>query len=188
MGVLKTSCVNNGIFHSQQNKALPEHTKPHTQYQVKAGDLLMSRASGSINLIGSVALVPNDVQKNLLLSDKIFRIHLTKDCDARFFTMLMATPYMRTLIERAISGAEGMANNITKTAILEFISAIPPLKEQIELVEYLSKKIKGFDALILKANDAIQLMQERRTALISSAVTGKIDVRHWKNPQQNLAV
>lgn len=177
-GVLKTSCVNNGIFHSQQNKALPEHTKPHTQYQVKAGDVLMSRASGSINLIGSVALVPNDVQENLLLSDKIFRIHLTKDCDARFFTMLMATPYMRTLIERAISGAEGMANNITKTAILEFISAIPPLKEQIELVEYLSKKIKGFDALILKANDAIQLMQERRTALISSAVTGKIDVRH----------
>ncbi|WP_180090146.1 restriction endonuclease subunit S [Acinetobacter sp. YH12219] len=184
-GVLKTSCVNNGIFHSQQNKALPEHTKPHTQYQVKAGDVLMSRASGSINLIGSVALVPNDVQENLLLSDKIFRIHLTKDCDARFFTLLMATPYMRTLIERAISGAEGMANNITKTSILEFVSAIPPLKEQVELVEYLAKKIQAFDSLVVKASQAIELMQERRTALISSAVTGKIDVRNWQNPNHN---
>jgi len=184
-GVLKTSCVNNGIFHSQQNKALPEHTKPHTQYQVKAGDVLMSRASGSINLIGSVALVPNDVQQNLLLSDKIFRIHLTKDCDARFFTLLMATPYMRTLIERAISGAEGMANNITKTSILEFVSAIPPLKEQMELVNCLTQKIQVFDSLVLKATKAIEVMQERRTAIISSAVTGKIDVRQWQNPNKN---
>ncbi len=183
-GVLKTSCVNNGIFQSQQNKALPENAKPHLQYHVKAGDVLMSRASGSIKLIGSVALVPDDVQENLLLSDKIFRIHLTPACDARFFTFLMATPCMRTLIERAISGAEGMANNITKTAILEFISPIPTLKEQIDLVNYISKKVKAFDSLTLKSNDAIQLLQERRTALISVAVTGKIDVRNWQAPDE----
>lgn len=181
-GVLKTSCVNNGVFHANQNKALPENIKPHTQYQVKAGDVLMSRASGSINLIGSVALVPENVQENLLLSDKIFRIHLSKDCDSRFFTLLLATPYMRTLIERAISGAEGMANNITKTAILEFISAIPPLDEQLQLVVYLNQKIETFNSLIEKSSRAIEVMQERRTALISSAVTGKIDVRHWQAP------
>ena len=35
------------------------------------------------------------------------------------------------------------------------------------------------------AENAIQLMQERRTALISSAVTGKIDVRNWQNPNKN---
>lgn len=181
-GVLKTSCVNNGVFHANQNKALPENIKPHTQYQVKAGDVLMSRASGSINLIGSVALVPENVQENLLLSDKIFRIHLSKDCDSRFFTLLLATPYMRTLIERAISGAEGMANNITKTAILEFISAIPPLDEQLQLVVYLNQKIETFNSLIEKSSSAIEVMQERRTALISAVVTGKIDVRNWQAP------
>ncbi len=36
--------------------------------------------------------------------------------------------------------------------------------------------------MILKAESAIQLMQERRTALISAAVTGKIDVRNWQAP------
>ena len=35
-----------------------------------------------------------------------------------------------------------------------------------------------------KAKQAIQLMQERRTALISSAVTGKIDVRNWQHPNE----
>ena len=181
-GVLKTSCVNNGVFHANQNKALPENIKPHIQYQVKAGDVLMSRASGSINLIGSVALVPENVQDNLLLSDKIFRIHLSKDCDSRFFTLLLATPYMRTLIERAIGGAEGMKNNIKKTEILDFFSAIPPLDEQVQLVLYLNQKIETFNSLIEKSSRAIQLMQERRTALISAAVTGKIDVRNWQAP------
>ena len=36
-----------------------------------------------------------------------------------------------------------------------------------------------------KAQSAIQLMKERRTALISAAVTGKIDVRNWQNPNNN---
>ena len=40
------------------------------------------------------------------------------------------------------------------------------------------------DNLIAKSQSAIQLMQERRTALISAAVTGKIDVRNWQHPNQ----
>ena len=36
--------------------------------------------------------------------------------------------------------------------------------------------------MIEKAQSMIQLMQERRTALISAAVTGKIDVRNWQAP------
>ena len=43
---------------------------------------------------------------------------------------------------------------------------------------FTGNKSEVFDSLINKAESAIQLMQERRTALISSAVTGKIDVRH----------
>jgi type I restriction enzyme S subunit len=39
--------------------------------------------------------------------------------------------------------------------------------------------VRTFDLLISKQLDAIELMQERRTALISAAVTGKIDVREW---------
>ena len=42
----------------------------------------------------------------------------------------------------------------------------------------------SIDQLIVKAEAAISLMQERRTALISAAVTGKIDVRDWQAPAQ----
>lgn len=54
----------------------------------------------------------------------------------------------------------------------------PPDKEQVEIVAFLEGETAKLDALTAEAERAIELLQERRTALISSAVTGKIDVRN----------
>ena len=45
------------------------------------------------------------------------------------------------------------------------------------IVGHIEEEAKKFDELVAEANKAITLLQERRTALISAAVTGKIDVR-----------
>lgn len=60
----------------------------------------------------------------------------------------------------------------------------PKLEEQNIIVNFLDYEILKIDRLIAKAESAIQLMQERRTALISAAVTGKIDVRNWQAPDE----
>ena len=60
----------------------------------------------------------------------------------------------------------------------------PPIEEQKCIVSKIEDMFSTFDRLIEKAESAIQLMQERRTALISSAVTGKIDVRNWQHPNE----
>ena len=62
--------------------------------------------------------------------------------------------------------------------------AIPPIQEQIEISKFIAEYLEKNHSLMEKAKQAIQLMQERRTALISSAVTGKIDVRNWQNPTE----
>ena len=54
---------------------------------------------------------------------------------------------------------------------------IPPLREQIAIAAFLKKETAKIDILIEKCETAIKLLKERRTALISAAVTGKIDVR-----------
>jgi type I restriction enzyme S subunit len=54
---------------------------------------------------------------------------------------------------------------------------LPPLPEQRAIVAYLDEACGKIDALVAKAESAIALLKERRTALISAAVTGKIDVR-----------
>lgn len=57
---------------------------------------------------------------------------------------------------------------------------LPPLPEQLEIVNRLKTKICLIDDLALNAESMIKLAQERLTALISAAVTGKIDVRDWQ--------
>lgn len=54
---------------------------------------------------------------------------------------------------------------------------VPPLDEQRSIVEYLDRETAEIDAAIADAREAIALSKERRAALISAAVTGKIDVR-----------
>ena len=58
----------------------------------------------------------------------------------------------------------------------------PPLGEQKEIAQYIGRKLESFDKLINEADRSVSLMQERRSALISAAVTGKIDVRDWEPP------
>ena len=54
---------------------------------------------------------------------------------------------------------------------------LPPLEEQTMIVSHLDRQTARIDTLVVEAGDAIKLLQERRSALISAAVTGKIDVR-----------
>lgn len=64
--------------------------------------------------------------------------------------------------------------------IRDFKITIPPIDEQRIIFIEINKILDKLDSLVTKAEQAIQLMQERRTALISAAVTGKIDVRGWQ--------
>ncbi|WP_231362278.1 MULTISPECIES: restriction endonuclease subunit S [unclassified Thioalkalivibrio] len=56
---------------------------------------------------------------------------------------------------------------------------LPPLGEQYDLVGHIERELESFSGLISEAEKAKYLLQERRSALISAAVTGKIDVRGW---------
>lgn len=61
---------------------------------------------------------------------------------------------------------------------------LPPIVEQCAILEHINRLSIRFDILIDKAVDVNRLIKERRTALISAAVTGKIDVRDWQVPKQ----
>jgi len=180
-GVLKAGCVNRGFFDSSENKTLPSTLKPIPEYEVRAGDILMSRASGSPELVGSTALL-GQVRERLMLSDKIFRIHLEEKVSSQFFVWVMNAQFMRSQIEQALSGGNGLANNLPQSSLLAFWLAIPPEHEQGAIAELVNELTGQIDELIAEGDVAVELLQERRSALISAAVTGKIDVRGWQPP------
>ncbi|GAA1213852.1 hypothetical protein [Rhodoglobus aureus] len=66
---------------------------------------------------------------------------------------------------------------ITGGAVLAQQVPEPPLGEQRAIASYLRRETAEYDAAIADAKEAIALSRERRAALISAAVTGKIDVR-----------
>jgi type I restriction enzyme S subunit len=175
-GVMKSGCVNRGIFVEQENKALPETLDPVSEYEIHAGDVLMSRASGSPELVGSTAYI-DATRPRLMLSDKIFRIHPRPNIDCKFFVAVFNSRVMRSQIERSISGAEGLANNLPQSAMKGFFIVVPPTDEQHSIVSFLANETAKLDTLTTEAQCAIDLLLERRTALISAAVTGQIDVR-----------
>lgn len=175
-GVLKTGCVNGGTFNSRENKALPDTLKPDPSIEVRDGDLLMSRASGSPALVGAMAYV-SEPPPRLMLSDKTFRLHLRQDVLSRFIAIVFGSRYMRLQIEQAISGAEGLANNLPQSSLKGLRIAIPPETEQVKLTTFVEAEIGKLRTLASKAERATALLKERRSALISAAVTGQVDVR-----------
>jgi len=74
-------------------------------------------------------------------------------------------------------GKLGTQLNLNTDTIGDIIIPIPPSAEQESIVRYLDEKTVQFDALIAKISEGIERLKEHRTALISAAVTGKIDVR-----------
>ena len=59
---------------------------------------------------------------------------------------------------------------------------LPPEKERFDIAAYLDSSLSRIDELTARQHSLAELLRERRTALISAAVTGKIDVRGWKRP------
>jgi type I restriction enzyme, S subunit len=69
--------------------------------------------------------------------------------------------------------------SIEQTYLAETVIPLPPIPEQQTIIAFLERETTKFDTLTTEAKTAISLLQERRTALISAAVTGKIDVRKF---------
>jgi type I restriction enzyme, S subunit len=95
--------------------------------------------------------------------------------NGRFLNFTLHGPEMAGQLTQAMVGSTFKRINVAD--IRELIVTCPPTKEQDEIVEYMDAKTSHYDTLIAEAERAIELFQERRTALISAAVTGKIDVR-----------
>lgn len=75
------------------------------------------------------------------------------------------------------AGNETSQMNLSAGIIRKFKLAVPPIREQIGIVSHLNREVDGLDNLLSDAGQASALLRERRSALISAAVTGQIDVR-----------
>lgn len=175
-GVLKAGAVNGSEFDPTENKRLPDEETPLREFEVKTGDFLVSRAN-TRELLGSAALVRN-VQPQLLLCDKLYRLRISKrTLNPEFLLRFMRSIPGHYEFERDASGSSASMQNISQESVRNLWIPVPPHVEQSAIAEYLDRETAKIDRMVEKVGEAIARLQEYRTALITAAVTGKIDVR-----------
>lgn len=175
-GVLKSGCVNGGVYRESEHKALTQDMAPKVNLLVEPGDILMCRASGSQHLIGSVAKVAQTTRK-LMFSDKNYRLKVDETkISPQFLVRSMAAKYMRDQIILSISGAEGLANNIPQADVKSYLICLPPIIEQQQITSTIDIFDKDITCVENVLKQVIEKLNEYRSALITNAVTGKIKV------------
>ena len=96
------------------------------------------------------------------------------------FHLTMSYPF-RKIGESEMYGAGGQ-KRVPETFLKDFRIGLPPLNEQNEIVKYISSVNHKIDQQVLKTSEAINRLTEYRSAIITNAVTGKIDVRDLPVP------
>jgi type I restriction enzyme S subunit len=144
-------------------------------YEVLAGDLLFVRSSLKQEGIAAVA-VAGQCSELVLFECHLIRARPNR----RILEPRFASYVLNSVVYRSAMIAKAKVTTMTtidQETILSTLLPIPPLVEQTAIVAFLEEETANLDRLALEAESAIQLLEERRTALISAAVTGKIDVR-----------
>jgi len=133
--------------------------------------------------VGAKAMHVSHLRGKFSLSQNCLIMKLrNSDFEVRFCFYLISELFR---FERMMV-SEHMQASFRMEDFYRFPIAQPPQSDQKEIAEYLDREMTRFDKLAKLANCQIELLKERRTALISAAVTGKIDVRDWEPPKEQV--
>ena len=127
----------------------------------------------SINgTIGNVALYNNE---NVILGKSAAFMNCTNKIIPSYLMHYLLSSQSKNYFDLEVTGTT--IYNLSLNSIRKMKICVPPLDEQEEIIKYCFETKNKLDTLIKKSKKSIKLLKEKRTALISSAVIGKIDVR-----------
>lgn len=128
---------------------------------------------------GRVAIVPELSQTTYINQHLSLIRPNTSIINSSFLGYSLASSVGRSFFDVA---QYGLKEGLSLSNVSEAPLALPPKHEQDAIVKYLESIRNNYDNLSRLSTIQIELLKERRTALISAAVTGKIDVRDWVAP------
>ncbi|WP_412486029.1 restriction endonuclease subunit S [Shewanella chilikensis] len=151
------------------NMDIPERIR------TQKNDLLICSRNGSRNLIGKNALITEEA---IGMAFGAFMVLYRSNLNSYLYWVLNSPLFEY----QSGSFLTSTINQLTIGNLGSMEVPLPPHEEQWLIEKYLKEKNSYFERLIQISNRKVELLQERRTALISAAVTGKIDLRGWTPP------
>jgi type I restriction enzyme S subunit len=159
-----------GIEFSQCKRVDVGDDAEATRTKLGSGDVVVCITGAKT---GNVAVATN-VSEDAYVNQHLCLIRPTADISARFLGALLKSDVGQTYFEFS---QYGLKQGLSLEDVREAPVPLPPHSEQVSIEGHLLALTAKFDTLTAEAQRAIDLLQERRTALISAAVTGQIDVR-----------
>lgn len=154
---------------SQEFVAIEEYDEIMRRGLPKLGDILFTTEAP----LGNVALVDRE---DIALAQRIIRFRMRRDFfHSRFTLYAMLADYFQSQLRSLSTGSTAEGLKASKLSVLRLIA--PPVAEQQVIAAFLDTECGHMDGLLATTETAIERLQEYRQALITSAVTGKIDLR-----------
>jgi len=168
-GVLKTTAVQNMEYREYENKTLSEAKEPKPQYEVKVGDILITRA-GPKNRVGVSCLV-QETRPKLMISDKIIRFHLLEvGMSERFISLCLNAGVTAAFLESAKSGMAESQMNISQDKLKAAPIPLAPIKEQHSIITKVDELMALCDQLKARLIDAQTTKLHLTDAIVEQAL------------------
>ncbi|MEQ1081207.1 MULTISPECIES: restriction endonuclease subunit S [Acinetobacter calcoaceticus/baumannii complex] len=143
-------------------------------YSLKQNDILVIRTNGNPELVGKSALIRN-LDREFLFASYLIRVKPKKLINPEFLICIMNSSLVRKALTNGARTSVGNYNLNTQTLGNCFLT-LPPLEEQLQILNFIRSESQKFDDLININAIQIKKLKEYKTTLISDAVTGKIKV------------
>jgi type I restriction enzyme S subunit len=178
---IQTTNMSSGDFSFDAlQRTSPEIEANYPRSRLHGGEVIL----GIRATIGAAFVIPESL-KNINLSRGVARIECSEQVLAGYLVYFLSG---RAAFEYWGLAKQGSTfSEVSIATVRELPVTVPPLIEQQELIDHMEQGTKRLDDLTLTGERTMALLRERRSALISAAVTGKIDVRGWKPPTSALS-
>lgn len=176
-GVLKVSAVHPDGFKESENKIVESKHLQNSQYEVKDGDLLITRAN-TPELVGLPCLVRTERTK-LMLSDKTLRLHVKDGFSKEFVFYTLNQPWVRTQIEILATGTSMSMKNISQKSIRSLLIKLPDEPEQVAIQE----RVKQLSDSIDIERSQLEKLKLQKSGLMNDLLTGRVRVTELLNQQ-----
>ena len=174
-GIIKVSAMTWGSFDSTQNKAVPAE-RVDSRYEIRTGDLLVSRANTS-EYVGASVLV-GETRPRLLLSDKSLRVTPRPGVSSEWLWRALQAPSARRQISRLATGTKDSMRNISQGSLRSILIPEADAEDQRRSVaahvevELACRRLSGHIDAQTKRSSAL------RQAVLAAAFEGKLTGRH----------
>lgn len=173
LGVLKTSCVYTGQFDWKENKTVDDNDLEKVSCPLVLNTLVVSRMN-TPELVGATGLV-TEAPQNIYLPDRLWQVYFEKTQSPLFIFYFTKSFEYRTQVKTVCSGTSSSMQNLGQDDFRAILLAVPSLHEQTQIARFLDYEIARIDALIEEQKHLIELLKEKRQAVISHTVTKGLD-------------